>query len=164
MPSEDGNAVELTLEAMASGARVITGAVLENPHFKVRVDFLVRMDHHAGFDDRTRYAPVAISSHAVARPAKNKAQADCAIVDLPALGLAKPIAVPWRHRTVAGEGQRVAMAHTILREWAVLLTRWVSSAAQEHPLASDASSITHRLSCLGSWRLCPSRFLPFPAA
>lgn len=117
VPSEDGNAVELTLEAMASGARVITGAVLENPHFKVRVDFLVRMDHHAGFDDRTRYAPVVISSHAVARPAKNKAQADCAIVDLPALGLAKPIAVPWRHRTVAGEGQRVAMAHTILREW-----------------------------------------------
>lgn len=117
VPSGDDNAVELTLEAITSGARVITGAVLENAQFKVRVDFLVRMDHHAGFDDRTKYAPVVISSHAVARPAKNNAQADCAIVDLPALGLSTPIPVPWRHRTVAGEGQRAAMAHVILDEW-----------------------------------------------
>lgn len=116
VPSQDANAVELTLEAMATGARVITGAVLENPQFKVRVDFLVRMDHNAGFDDRTVYAPVVISSHAVARPAKKKSQADCAIVDVPALGLAKPIPVQWRHRTVAGEGQRAAMAHLILQE------------------------------------------------
>nr|WP_246815799.1 MULTISPECIES: ribonuclease H-like domain-containing protein [Corynebacterium] len=117
VPFDDDNAVELTLEAIATGARVITGAVLENSEFRVYVDFLVRMDHTAGFDDRTVYAPVVISSHAVARPAKSSAQADCAIVDLAALGLSKPIPVAWRHRTVAGEGQRAAMAHTILKEW-----------------------------------------------
>lgn len=110
-------AVEDTLEAMANGTRLITRPALAAGALAAEVDLLVRTDFGFGVDEFMTYTPVAISGHAVARRARSKAAADCELVDIPALSLARPAPTQWRHRTTAGDAQKVAIAHTILATW-----------------------------------------------
>lgn len=110
-------AVEDTLEAMASGARLITGAHLEEGALASQVDLLVRRDNGYGADPSLSYAPVVISGHAVARKSKSTQRSDCSVVDLGGLGLSAGVPVPYRHRAVAGEAQKLAMAHVVLESW-----------------------------------------------
>lgn len=119
---ERGNnptAVEETLEAMANGTRIITGAALEHGPMATRIDLLIRRDDGHGADPTLAYAPVLISAHGVARPAKKTQHADCLAVPIDALGLSKGVAMPYRHRAIAKEGQQLAMAHVILEQWGV---------------------------------------------
>lgn len=110
-------AVEETLEAMAAGTRIITGAHLEEDPLACTVDLLIRRDEGHGTDPGLCYAPVVISSRTVARAAKDSSQGDCAVVDLPALSLSPGVAVPMRHRAVPVKAQQLALAHVILQAW-----------------------------------------------
>lgn len=110
------NAVEDTLEAMASGARLITRPALEHGPLHVEADLLVRHDRGHGVDEFMTYTPVVVSGHSVARKAWSAAHADCRVTDVNALGLAVPAPAPWRHRASAGESQKVAMAHVVLEQ------------------------------------------------
>ena len=116
-PTERETAVEQTLEALASGARLITRPVLAEGSFRVELDLLVRTDFGKGVDEFMQYTPVAISSHSVARRAKATQLADCRVADIGALGLAVPAPIDFRHRAAAGDAQKVAIAHVILRNW-----------------------------------------------
>lgn len=111
------NAVEDTLDAMASGARLIIGAQLEEGPLSAEVDILLRRDMGHGADPTLAYAPLVISGHSVVKRVKNTQTADCRVIDIPALGLSRGADVPLRHRAVAGEAQCLAMAHTILHAW-----------------------------------------------
>lgn len=112
-------AVERTLEAMATGVRLITNPVLEEGPLRVELDLLVRMDSGRGVDESMVYAPVVITSHSIARRAKRPSSANCRVTDLPGLSLSEPVPVGWRHRTAAVEAQKLAFAHTILSRWGV---------------------------------------------
>lgn len=116
-PSESDTAVEQTLEALASGARLITRPVLAEGPFRVELDLLVRADRGKGVDEFMQYTPVAISSHSVARRARATQLADCRVTDIGALGLAVPAPIDFRHRAAAGDAQKVAIAHVVLRQW-----------------------------------------------
>lgn len=111
------NAVEDTLEAMVRGVRLIVGAVLEEGPMSAEVDILLRRDMGHGADPTLAYAPLVISGHSVVRRVKGAQTADCRVIDVSALGLSMGADVPYRHRAVAGEAQRLAMAHTILSAW-----------------------------------------------
>ncbi|WP_343061445.1 TM0106 family RecB-like putative nuclease [Corynebacterium anserum] len=113
------NAVEDTLEAMARGIRLITGAVLEEGALSTTVDILLRRDMGHGTDPTLAYAPLVISGHSVARRLRGKQAADCLVIDLSALSLSHGVEVPLRHRALAGDSQRLAMAYTILSVWGV---------------------------------------------
>lgn len=117
--SAGATAVEDTLEAIASGVRLIVGAHLETAEFAVRVDLLVRRDTGYGTDESLSYAPVMISGHSVARRVRATQQANCAAVDLPGLSLSPGVAVPFRHRAVAVESHTLSMAWLILSQWGV---------------------------------------------
>lgn len=116
-PTDRDIAVEQTLEALASGARLITRPVLAEGPFRVELDLLVRADQGKGVDEFMQYIPVAISSHSVARRAKATQLADCRVADINALGLAVPAPTDYRHRAVAGDAQKIAMAHVVLQQW-----------------------------------------------
>ncbi len=110
-------AVEDTLEAMASGARLITRPHLEHGPFSAAVDLLVRMDSGLATEDTLVYAPAIVTGHSVAKSVPSDSRADCRVVSLDALGLGTPLPVRYRHRTAAGEAQKVAVAHVILESW-----------------------------------------------
>lgn len=110
------NAVEDTLEAMARGDRLILGAVLAHEGIEAQVDLLVRMDTGVALET-AEYAPVIITGHNAARPAKSKRRADCRVVTVEALGLGTPAPAMMRHRTVASDAQRLGMANMILKAW-----------------------------------------------
>ncbi|RAV31507.1 hypothetical protein DLJ54_07970 [Corynebacterium heidelbergense] len=125
-------AVEDTLEAIASGARLITNAHLAAGPFAAVVDILVRADSGVGFDANTAYFPVVISGHSVAkslaarggktpggqRPSKGAQRGKgCRAVDIGALSLGRPMEVPWRVKTVGADSQRAAIAHLIVEQW-----------------------------------------------
>ncbi|RAV33337.1 hypothetical protein CHEID_00550 [Corynebacterium heidelbergense] len=135
-------AVEDTLEAIASGARLITNAHLAAGPFAAVADILVRADSGVGFDANTAYFPVVISGHSVAKSlaarggktssgnmSSNEAQRGkavaagsssvkgCRAVDIGALSLGRPVEVPWRVKTVGADSQRAAIAHLIVEQW-----------------------------------------------
>ena len=60
-PIDRDTAVEQTLEALASGARLITRPVLAEGPFRVELDLLVRADQGKGVDEFMQYIPVALS-------------------------------------------------------------------------------------------------------
>lgn len=111
------NAVEDTLEAMSRGVRLIVGAHLEEGPLSADVDILLRRDMGHGADPGLAYAPLVISGHSVVRRVKGTQTADCRVIDIAALGLSHGAEVSLRHRAVAGDAQRLAMAHAILHQW-----------------------------------------------
>lgn len=121
---DDGTAEEQTLEAIAAGVRLITGARLADDALACDVDLLVRLDNGAGLSPGIAYLPVTITSHTVshkttAGSAQRGRNNQVRIVDIAALGLSAPVEAPLRHRSNAVDSQKVAMAHVLLRRLGV---------------------------------------------
>ncbi|MGO1950233.1 MAG: ribonuclease H-like domain-containing protein [Mycobacteriaceae bacterium] len=108
----DGTQEEQTLEALASGARLITGARLADGPLACDIDLLVRTDSGAGPTTDMTYMPVAVTAHTVASPGTKRS--GVRLVDVAALGLATPLPVTLKHRSTPVDSQRVAVAHTLL--------------------------------------------------
>lgn len=124
---DDGTAEEQTLEALAAGVRVITGARLADGALACDIDLLVRLDAGTGLVPGTAYLPVTVTAHTVARRVKTSAGAGAGgaggnrptgngvrVVDVAALGLSTPVPAPLRHRSNAADSQKVAVAHVLL--------------------------------------------------
>lgn len=112
---DDGTAEEQTLEALAAGVRLITGARLADGALACDIDLLVRLDEGAGITESTVYLPVTVTAHTVARRTKATASATAVrVVDVAALGLSAPLPAPLRHRSNAADSQKVAVAHVLL--------------------------------------------------
>ncbi len=104
----DTPGVELeTLEALAAGADLITGAVFIGDGWRVRVDVL------ALTADGT-YLPVTVSNH---RAARRDEGSTMLAVATNRLSLSAPMAVPYRHRHHVSDGYRLAMASRALAEF-----------------------------------------------
>jgi predicted RecB family nuclease len=114
-------AVERTLEAMAAGTRLITGAALADGALACGIDLLVRADHGTGAEAGLSYTPVTVTAHSVAKrlPAGRTGDGSVRVVDVAALGLADPVAAPLKHRSTPVDSQRVAVAHTLLERYGV---------------------------------------------
>lgn len=114
-------AVELTLEAMAAGTRLITGAALADGALACDIDLLVRTDHGTGADPGLSYMPVAVTAHSVGKrlPAGRTGDGTVRVVDVAALGLSDPVTAPLKHRSTPVDSQRVAVAHTLLERCGV---------------------------------------------
>lgn len=99
-----------TLEALAAGANLITGAVFRSrtsgSGFQLEVDALARLG------DGT-YLPVIVSNHRVARQREGFTMS---AVSTARLGLARPSTVPYQRRHHALDGYRLALAARALRE------------------------------------------------
>lgn len=110
---EDGTAEEQTLEALACGVRLITGAKLADGALACDVDLLVRTDSGTVPTTTMSYMPVTVSSHTVASHS-SKNSAGVRAVDVAALGLATPVPVTMKHRSTPVDSQKMAVAHTLL--------------------------------------------------
>ncbi|WP_297006976.1 ribonuclease H-like domain-containing protein [uncultured Corynebacterium sp.] len=120
--TDDGTAEEQTLEALAAGVRVITGARLADGALACDIDLLVRLDDSAGLSSSTAYMPVTVTAHTTARrvsrgdgaagqpPGRHSVR----VIDVAALGLSAPVDAPLRHRSNAVDSQKVAVAHVLL--------------------------------------------------
>src|SRR5699024_2906864 len=93
-----------TLEALATGATHITGAVFANEQWIVGVDMLVRAG--ASTSD-VAYTPVMVSSHRVAR---KHDKATTPGVPTHRLGLSKPLELGYKARHHVLDGYHLAMA------------------------------------------------------
>jgi predicted RecB family nuclease len=93
-----------TLEALATGATHITGAVFANEQWIVGVDMLVR--EGASTSDAA-YTPVMVSSHRVAR---KHDKATTPGVPTHRLGLSKPLELGYKARHHVLDGYHLAMA------------------------------------------------------
>nr|WP_318532636.1 ribonuclease H-like domain-containing protein [Corynebacterium terpenotabidum] len=114
---DDGTAEEQTLEAIAAGVRLITGARLADGGLACDIDLLVRCDTDAGLTPATSYMPVAVTAHTIARrtaPGAAPGSAGVGVVDVAALGLSAPVPASLRHRSSPADSQRVAVAHVLL--------------------------------------------------
>ncbi|WP_363316432.1 ribonuclease H-like domain-containing protein [Corynebacterium sp.] len=121
---DDGTAEEQTLEALAAGTRLIVGGRLADGALACDVDLLVRTDDGAGPTTGMTYMPVTVTSHTVAaRTASTAGTAGTAgrprntgvrVVDVAALGLARPLPVGLKHRSTPVDSQKVAVAHVLL--------------------------------------------------
>lgn len=127
---DDGTAEEQTLEALAAGVRLITGARLSDGALACDVDLLVRTDTGAGLGEATAYMPVTVTAHTVAARLKTGSATvpgasggngtagspdnGVRVVDVVALGLGAPARAPLRHRSNAGDSYKVAVAHVLL--------------------------------------------------
>jgi len=120
---DDGTAEEQTLEALASGVRIITGARLSDGLLACEGDMLVRLDEDAGLTGSTAYLPITVSAHTVARrasPARTtgtgaqQRSRGVRVMDVAALGLSTPVSAPLRHRSNSADSQKAAVAHTSL--------------------------------------------------
>ncbi|WP_377739278.1 TM0106 family RecB-like putative nuclease [Corynebacterium choanae] len=92
-----------TLEAMAAGATIITGARLsvtvDGQEFQLAIDVLVK--------NGDTYLPVLLSQHRVARPHAGASQL---LIGTKRLGLAAPVRGPWKMKHHAHDGYRIALA------------------------------------------------------
>lgn len=109
-----GDAAEFdTLEALAAGAELVTGAVFRGHTlgrtWQLEIDALARMR------DGT-YLPVIISNHRVAR---RREGAEMQAISTARLGLAKPSTVPYQYRHHSIDGYRLALAARALAELGV---------------------------------------------
>lgn len=118
---DDGTAEEQTLEAIAAGTRLITGARLSDGALACDVDLLVRVDDCAGLTPATAYLPVTVTAHTVSRTTADRRTAGTApsatgvrVIDVGALGLSNPVDAPLRHRSNAADSQKAAVAHLLL--------------------------------------------------
>lgn len=113
---DDGTAEEQTLEALAAGVRVITGARLADDALACDIDLLVRLDDGAGISASTAYMPVTVTAHTTARRTKGPVaeKNSVRVVDVAALGLSTPVDAPLKHRSSAVDSQKVAVAHVLL--------------------------------------------------
>lgn len=117
--TDDGTAEEQTLEALAAGVRLITGARLADGALACDIDLLVRLDNGAGISESTVYYPVTVTAHTVARTVKatrsgSPAGQGVRVVDVNALGLSAPVVAGLRHRSNATDSHKVAVAHVLL--------------------------------------------------
>lgn len=125
--ADDATAEERTLEALAAGTRLITGARLADGALSCDIDLLVRTDPGRGPTPSMTYMPVTVTGHSVystsdkaaARSARSaqRRSPGVRIVDVAALGLATPVApsdTSLRHRSTPVDSQKVAVAHVLL--------------------------------------------------
>lgn len=102
-----------TLEALAAGAELITGAVFRGHTlgraWQLEIDALARMR------DGT-YLPVIISNHRVARRREGY---EMPAISTARLGLAKPSTVPYQYRHHSIDGYRLGLAARALAELGV---------------------------------------------
>ncbi|AZA10480.1 TM0106 family RecB-like putative nuclease [Corynebacterium gerontici] len=129
-----------TVEALASGANLITDAVLDGhdsgKYWEVHVDVLVRRD------DGT-YLPVIVNNHRVARPdARKKAQ----VLHTQRLGLGVPLQVGAKLRRHAADTYAAAMASRALERLGFSCPQ-AALIGQNRELAYlvDATAIQHSL-------------------
>ncbi len=125
LPAPDPDARYLdTLEALAAGATMITGAVLESSartlagkaeDYLVNVDVLVKDagPQSKGAGAQAGYIPVIVSNH---RAARRHATATTPAVNTHRLGLSRPLDAPFKIRHHVADGYRMAMAVRILNE------------------------------------------------
>lgn len=110
----DDEAVEFdTLEALAAGADLITGAVFAGSsgehQWRVRVDILARRPDGS-------YLPVIVSNHRVAR---RDERSTMLAVATNRLALSEPMTVPYRQRHHVTDGYRLALAARALADLGV---------------------------------------------
>lgn len=98
---------QATLEALAAGAHLITGAYFEFAGFGVEVEALVRQP------DAEDYTPVIVSSHRVARRHEGSHLPG---VPTHRLGLSAPLELPYKLRHHSSDGYRLALAARALQE------------------------------------------------
>ena len=111
IPAEDPWLRSLeTLEALASGATHITGAVFANEKWVVNVDMLVREGASAS---KGLYTPVMVSTHRVAR---KHDKAKTLAVPTHRLGLSEPLEMGYKPRHHVLDGYHLAMAARALEE------------------------------------------------
>ena len=114
---DDGTAEEQTLEALAAGTRLIVGGRLADGALACDVDLLVRTDAGTGPTTDMTYMPVTVTSHTVAATAAPRAprrDTGVRVVDVAALGLARPLPADLKHRSTPVDSQKVAVAHVLL--------------------------------------------------
>ncbi|MEJ6548570.1 ribonuclease H-like domain-containing protein [Corynebacterium sp. USCH3] len=122
---DDGTAEEQTLEALAAGVRLIVGGRLADGALSCDADLLVRTDPGAGPAVDMTYMPVTVTAHTVSAPGKAPGRAlskapnrtpntGVRVVDVAALGLARPLAAGLKHRSTPVDSQKVAVAHALL--------------------------------------------------
>lgn len=103
----DDPAAELdTLQALAMGADLITGAVFTGSRWRVRVDILVLTPEGS-------YMPVTVSNH---RAARRDEHATMLAVATNRLSLSAPMEVTYRQRHHVSDGYRLALAARALAE------------------------------------------------
>lgn len=102
-----------TLEALAAGADLVTGAVFTGEsggqRWRVRVDVLVRRPEGT-------YLPIIVSNHRVAR---RDERATMLAVATNRLSLSEPMTVPYRQRHHVSDGYRLGLAARALAELGV---------------------------------------------
>lgn len=111
--TDDGTAEEQTLEALAAGTRLIVGGRLADGALACDIDLLVRTDSGAGPATDMTYMPVTVTGHTVAARTTTRSTG-VRVVDVAALGLARPLPVGLKHRSTPVDSQKVAVAHVLL--------------------------------------------------
>ncbi len=106
-------AEEDTLEAVAGGARLISGARLADGALACDIDLLVRTDPDTVPTPRMTYMPVVVTAHTVSSPSRKRSPG-VRVVDVGALGLATPQPATVKHRSTPVDSQRAAVAHVLL--------------------------------------------------
>lgn len=123
LPADDPEARFLeTLEALASGATLITGAVLESTattptgqvHYSVNVDILQATSPAESAATGSRaYLPILVSNH---RAARAHTTITTPAVPTHRLGLSAPLPAPYKIRHHVTDGYRLSMAVRVLDE------------------------------------------------
>ncbi|HIW92653.1 MAG TPA: TM0106 family RecB-like putative nuclease [Candidatus Corynebacterium avicola] len=111
---DSATAEEETLEAIAAGTRIITGARLADGALACEVDLLVRTDMVNVPTPTMTYMPVVVTSHTVSAAARKRSPG-VRVVDVAALSLATPQPAQVKHRSTPADSQRVAVAHVLLQ-------------------------------------------------
>ncbi|MGP6175632.1 TM0106 family RecB-like putative nuclease [Corynebacterium sp. A21] len=146
---EPGESAEFdTLEALAAGAELITGAVFrsrsEGIGWYLEVDALARMADG-------NYLPVIVSNHRVARP---RVGAAMPAISTARLGLAKPTQLPYQQRHHAVDGYRLSLAARALAEVG-LDSGWGAAVGQDRGKVFLAPSGVHQQALDTALQLTP---------
>ena len=112
--TDSATAEEDTLEAIAAGTRIITGARLADGALACEIDLLVRTDAVNAPTPTMTYMPVVVTSHTVSAVSRKRSPG-VRVVDVGALGLATPQPAQVKHRSTPADSQKVAVAHVLLQ-------------------------------------------------
>lgn len=126
-----------TLEALAAGANLITGAVFRGT--SAGNDWHVRVDALARLRDGD-YLPVMVSNHRVAR---RREGSEMPAISTARLGLAKPSTVPYQQRHHAIDGYRLSLAARALATVG-LDSGWGGVVGQDRAKVFLAETATHQ--------------------